>query len=153
LNYLKSQRFLVACAPRNDKVGAFFKGLAEGELSMARYLLQGGFYKGACYHAQQSVEKSAKAKLIEKGWDLERIHSIERLMVLGKDYRIKYPLNEKEALFVDAIYRGRYPAEAGLLPLGEPALADAQKAVQIAEKMLAFSASKLKTVKTLILKT
>ena len=40
---------------------------AEGELSMAKYLLQGGFYKGACYHAQQSVEKSAKAKLIEKG--------------------------------------------------------------------------------------
>jgi tetratricopeptide (TPR) repeat protein len=28
LNYLKSQRFLVACAPRNDKVGAFFKGLS-----------------------------------------------------------------------------------------------------------------------------
>ncbi len=133
---------------------------AEGELSMARYLLQGGFYKGACYHAQQSVEKSAKAKLIEKGWDLERIHSIERLMALGKDYRIRYPLEETEAIFIDAIYRGRYPAEAGLLPLGEPALADAQKAMQIAEKMLAFSTAKLKTknsklrtVKTLKCKT
>jgi hypothetical protein len=31
LNYLKSQRFLVACAPRNDKVGAFFKGLDFGK--------------------------------------------------------------------------------------------------------------------------
>jgi hypothetical protein len=29
LKYLKSQRFLVACAPRNDKVAAFFKGLEE----------------------------------------------------------------------------------------------------------------------------
>jgi len=118
---------------------------AEDELSMAKYLLQGGFYKGACYHAQQCVEKAAKAKLIEKGWDLERIHSMERLMALGRDYRIKYPLDEKAALFIDAIYRGRYPAEAGLLPLGEPALQDAQKAVKIAETMMAFSTKKLKT--------
>ncbi len=74
-------------------------------------------------------------------------------MALGKDYRIKYPLDEKDAIFIDAIYRGRYPAEAGLLPLGEPALEDAQKAVQIAEKMLAFSTKKLKTRKTLNFKT
>ncbi len=59
-------------------------------------------------------------------------------MALGKDYRIKYPLNEQDALFIDGIYRGRYPAEAGLLPLGEPVLEDAQSAVKIAETMLAF---------------
>ncbi len=111
---------------------------AHDELDMAKYLLQGGFAKGACYHAQQSVEKAAKAKLIEKGWDLERIHSVERLMALGRDYRIRYPLSEEDVLFIDAIYRGRYPAEAGLLPLGDPALEDAEKAVQIAEKMLAY---------------
>ena len=126
---------------------------AEGELAMAKYLLQGGFYKGACYHAQQSVEKSATAKLIEKGWDLERIHSIERLIALGKEYRINYPLDDNDAIFIDAIYRGRYPAEAGLLPLGEPVMEDAAKAVLIAEKMLAFSTKKLKTNKTLNLET
>ncbi len=111
---------------------------AEAELSMAKYLLQGGFFKGACYHARQAVEKAAKAKLLEKGWDLERIHNIERLMALGSEFRIRYPINEEEILFIDALYRGRYPAEAGLLPMGEPALADAKKAVTIAETMTDF---------------
>jgi predicted nucleotidyltransferase len=37
------------------------------ELSEAEYLLAGGFYRGACYHAQQAVEKGLKAALLERG--------------------------------------------------------------------------------------
>lgn len=29
---------------------------AQEELNMAEYLFSGGYYKGACYHAQQSLE-------------------------------------------------------------------------------------------------
>jgi HEPN domain-containing protein/predicted nucleotidyltransferase len=111
---------------------------AEDEFVMARYLIQGGYAKGACYHAQQSVEKAAKAKLLDKGWDLERIHSIERLVAIGRGYRVRFPLTEEDIIFIDAIHRGRYPAEAGLLPMGEPTTTDAQTAVSIAEKMIAY---------------
>ena len=39
--------------------------------------------------------------------------------------------------FLDEIYRGRYPAESGLLPLGEPTAAAAERAVTLANKSLA----------------
>jgi len=111
---------------------------AEDELGMARYLLEGGFSKGACYHAQQAVEKAAKAKLIDKGWDLEKVHSIARLSVIGQEYRLRFPLDEQDLTLIDAIYRGRYPAEAGLLPMGEPTAEEARTAVGIAEKMVRY---------------
>jgi HEPN domain-containing protein len=109
---------------------------AEDELAMAEYLLQGNYFKGACYHAQQSIEKAIKAKLFKKGWELEKTHSIERLVAIGKDYKVKSPLSDEELVFIDNIYRGRYPVDAGLLPLGEPTRKDAEKAVGLAEKVL-----------------
>lgn len=107
----------------------------EDELDMAEYLLEGKYFKGACYHSQQAIEKAIKARLIEKGWVLEKIHSIERLAALGRDYKIKLKLSDEEIVFLDSIYRGRYPAEAGLLPLGEPLEVDARRAVDIANRI------------------
>jgi HEPN domain-containing protein/predicted nucleotidyltransferase len=109
---------------------------AEEELAMADYLLQGGYFKGACYHAQQAIEKAIKARLFKKGWELEKTHSIERLIAIGKDYRVKFPLSDEEIVFLDSIYRGRYPVDEGLLPLGDPSQHDAQKAVTLSQKML-----------------
>jgi len=109
---------------------------SEDELNTARYLLEGGFFKSACYHARQAIEKSIKAALLNKGWDLEKIHNTERLVAIGKEYRIKIGLSsDEEIIFIDSIYRGRYPAEAGLLPLGEPSKADAAKAARIAGRI------------------
>jgi HEPN domain-containing protein len=109
---------------------------AREELEMATYLLGGGYLKGACYHAQQAVEKAMKAGLFRKGWELEKTHSSARLAAIGKDLKLKFPLLEDEITFMDSIYRGRYPAEAGLLPLGLPSKEEAERAVKIAEKML-----------------
>ena len=64
--------------------------LSEDELNMAECLLKGGYFKGACYHAQQLIEKSMKARLFKKGWDLEKTHSIERLVAIGRDDRIRF---------------------------------------------------------------
>ena len=108
---------------------------AEEESSMADYLLQGGYFKGACYHAQQSIEKSIKARLFTKGWELEKTHSLARLVAIGEDYKLSFELSDEEIVFVDSIYRGRYPAETGLLPYGEPSRADAGKAVGIARRI------------------
>jgi len=41
----------------------------------------------------------------------------------------------EEIVFIDSIYRGRYPAEAGLFPLGEPSNKDAEKTVSIAKRI------------------
>jgi len=54
----------------------------EEELNMASYLLKGGYFKGSCFHAQQAIEKSIKARLLRKGWTLEKTHSIQRLIAI-----------------------------------------------------------------------
>ncbi len=112
---------------------------SQSELEMATYLLQGGFFKGACYHAQQSIERAVKAKLFKKGWGLERTYSIERLIAIGKDYKIRFPVSDEEITFIDKIYQGRYPIEAGLLPLGEPSKGEAEKVVEMADRLLQYA--------------
>jgi HEPN domain-containing protein len=109
---------------------------ANDELSAAGYLRKGGFWKLACFHAQQAVEKALKARLLAKGWELEKVHSIARLSALCEDYKIQLSLTDGEIQYIDSIYRGRYPGEAGLLPLGEPDSKDADKAIAIATRAL-----------------
>lgn len=105
---------------------------AQDELEMADYLFEGGFHKGACYHAQQAIEKGLKARLLAKGWELEKTHSIARLAALCRDYKIRLTLKDEDIVFIDSIYRGRYPAEEGLLPFKEPSAEEAQRAIRIA---------------------
>ena len=128
---LKEGRYLYM----KDAVKEWLKQ-AEEELHTALYLLEGGFFKGVCYHAQQAVEKKVKALLLKKGWELEKIHSLERLLAIAEDYKIRIDISDNEIIFIDSIYRSRYPGEAGLLPLGDPVKSDAKKAVDIAERVL-----------------
>jgi len=44
---------------------------AKEELKTAEYLFKGGYFRGACFHAQQAAEKIIKGVLIKKGWELE----------------------------------------------------------------------------------
>ncbi len=110
---------------------------AREELAAAEYLNKGGFRKLACFHAQQAVEKAMKARLLGKGWELEKIHSLARLCALSAEYRVPVLLGDDDVQFLDSIYRGRYPGEAGLLPLGEPGEVDARRTVALAIKALA----------------
>lgn len=109
---------------------------SDEELRTARYLADGNFHRSACYHAEQSIEKYLKAHLIEKGWDLEKTHSIRRLLAIAEDNGLRFDLEEADIVFMDSIYRGRYPAEAGLLPHGEPDSEAAERAVKIASHLL-----------------
>ena len=109
---------------------------AEEELNTAEYLLKGEYHKGACYHAQQATEKALKAMLFSKGWDLEKTHSLQRLVAIAADFKIRVGMSDEEIVFVDNIYRGRSPIETGLLALGQPSGDDAGKAVAIAERIL-----------------
>ena len=120
-----------------DSVKEWLKQVDE-DLGMAEYLLGGGYFRGACYHSQQAIKKSLKAGLLQKGWELERIYSIERLKTIAEDeYNLALGIDEDDIIFIDSIYRGRYPAEEGLLPLGEPhQKEDAVRAVSIASKVV-----------------
>lgn len=139
--YLKGSPFLTLLVKEGrvlymkDAVKEWVKQ-CEDELDTAKYLISGGFFKGVCYHAQQAVEKAIKARLLLKGWDLEKTHSIERLIAIARDYKIRFGVSDEDVVFMDSIYRGRYPAEAGLLPFGEPTETDAKKAVAIALRIL-----------------
>lgn len=113
-------------------VQQWFKQARE-ELQMAEYLLKGNYFTGACYHGQQSVEKAIKGALLSKGWELEKIHRIKRLVVIANEYDISVGISEDDIIFLDSIYRGRYPAEEGLLPFRKPTKKDAERAVKLAK--------------------
>lgn len=109
---------------------------AREEIRSAEYLARGGFSKAACYHAQQAVEKAFKARLLARGWVLEKVHSVRRLAAMAAEYRIPVPLGDAEIDFIDGINRGRYPGEASLLPLGDPTDEDARRAIEAARAVL-----------------
>lgn len=132
------------CIYMRDGIKAW-RRQSEEELATAKYLLAGDFFRGACYHAQQCVEKSIKTMLLQRGWELEKIHSVHRLTVVAQDHGVPVKLQPTDVDFIDEIYRGRYPAESGLLPLGTPTREDAERAVALArnsvQEMSAFLAA------------
>ncbi len=108
---------------------------AKEERETATILLDHGKFKGACYHAQQCVEKCLKALILEKGKKPEKSHDIIKLLndVSLSGYDISFPVDD--AVFMNSIYRGRYPADEGLLPHGEPSGDESGRAVRIAENV------------------
>jgi len=109
---------------------------AKDEFSMAEVLFQSGHYRGACFHAQQSVEKALQGTLLQGGWELERTHSLRKLTAIGKHYGVAEILREDDVDFIDSVYRGRYPAEEGVLPTGEPTREEAKRIIQAVSNAL-----------------
>lgn len=105
---------------------------AEEELSSAVILLEHGRYKGACYHSQQCAEKCLKAMILEKGERPQKVHDIVELLKEAQRLGWTVNLSIDDAVLLNSIYKGRYPAEEGLLPHGEPKKADAEKATTAA---------------------
>ena len=48
-------------------------------------------------------------------------------------------LTEEEAIFLNTVYRWRYPPDLGLLPSGEPTESDALRALDIARTIVTWS--------------
>lgn len=109
---------------------------AEDELASALILFEHDRYKGACYHSQRCVEKGLKALILEKGGKPEKIHDIVELLnkTVGLGWEIGLSIDE--AVFLNSIYKGRYPTEEGLLPHGEPTREDAEKATASARQVI-----------------
>lgn len=118
---------------------------AKLDYEQSCYLFQGGYYKGSCYFAQQSIEKFIKSKLLYFGWELRKVHPIVFLVSELKSYGfIMTDVSDDDLSFIDDIYKGRYPGEQGLLPYGNPSKNDTQKAIFIAYRTGTAMGQKLK---------
>jgi len=105
--------------------------IALEDYESARCLFEEGLYRMVCYHAQQTVEKFLKAILTEREIDFARTHNIIDLKnaVIKLGYKIE--LTDEDAVFLNSVYRSRYPSDLGFLPSGEPTKEDAEKAMGI----------------------
>ena len=115
--------------------GDWFRVAGE-DLKSARVLFKEGLFRMAGFHSQQAVEKAFKALLTEREFRFKRIHSLIDLKGNMEKIGYKISINEEEAVFLNSIYRSRYPADLGLLPQGEPARKDARRALKIATRIL-----------------
>jgi hypothetical protein len=48
-------------------------------------------------------------------------------------------LTDEEVIFLNSIYRARYPSDLGLIPSGDPTELDAQKALIVAKTIVSWS--------------
>jgi HEPN domain-containing protein/predicted nucleotidyltransferase len=112
--------------------------LAEAgeDAEAASILFEHRKHRAVCFHAQQSAEKGLKALLLERGKRPARTHDIVELLnaVTTAGWTVSLPMDE--AVFLNSVYRGRYPTEQGLLPRGEPTEADARRALTAANDLL-----------------
>lgn len=100
--------------------------LALEDIKQGDYLFKGNFFRGACFAAQQAIEKAVKGELLKRvgtGKDSSTEKAPEYRPFLQPDPR-------------DSIYRSRYPADEGLLPLKSPSKEDAERALTIAKQFL-----------------
>lgn len=102
---------------------------ADDDHQAAQVLLEHGHARAACVHAQQAVEKALKALLIERGHRPPRTHSLVTLRDLVHEAGVAIAMATDDLVFLNNVYRGRYPSEEGLLPHGEPTVEDARRAV------------------------
>lgn len=109
--------------------------IAEEDLQAAEHLIKVSLYRMVCYHAQQAVEKILKAILTEREIEFSRTHNILDLQNAVKEVGHESPLDTEDAVFLNSVYRARYPAALGLLPKGEPAKEDAERAMHSAREM------------------
>jgi HEPN domain-containing protein/predicted nucleotidyltransferase len=109
----------------------------DEELAMAELLGTHRLLRGACLHAQQSVEKALKALLLERGHRPPRTHDLVPLLqeVRAAGWTVDIPSDG--LVLLNSVYRGRYPTDEGLLPRGEPTEEDANSALHAAREFRA----------------
>ena len=113
-----------------------FRDVADGDYIAARMACRAALVTQFQWSSQQAVEKILKALLTEWGVEFRRTHNIVDLLSLLNTQYLTVNVNYEEAGFLNAIYRSRYPADAGLLPHGDPTEDDANKALALAKRVV-----------------
>jgi HEPN domain-containing protein len=113
--------------------------LANEDLQSAEYLFEKSLFRMVCYHAQQAVEKVLKSLFAENEIEIPRIHNLLDLNNSARKLGHTTGLTEEQAIFLNTVYRWRYPPDIGLLPSGEPTELDARRALDIARTIVNWS--------------
>jgi HEPN domain-containing protein len=113
--------------------------IAKEELQSAEYLFEKRLFRMVCYHSQQAVEKVLKSLLSEHEVDVPRVHNLLDLNNAIKRLGYESGLTDEEVIFLNSIYRARYPSDLGLIPSGDPTELDAQKALIVAKTIVSWS--------------
>ncbi|MBI5567563.1 MAG: HEPN domain-containing protein [Chloroflexi bacterium] len=113
---------------------------AAEDLTVARLILAEGHYSHACFLAQQCIEKSLKAFLLEKVNSYPRAHRLIDLLLACEVHEPACVAFRADCLVVDQYYiPTRYPdGVPGGLPGGLPGDIEADEAVTAAESVLRF---------------
>ena len=104
---------------------------------MAQKAVDIKLWRQVCFHSQQCAEKGLKAVILEKGEKLRKVHDLLELSKDIEDLSLQLPASVEELDFLNRVYRSRYPPDIGLLPHGEPTREDAQRALEIAQRIFA----------------
>ena len=107
--------------------------IAFEDLKAAESLFEEELHRMVCYHCQQAVEKAMKAVLAEHGIVFHRTHNIIDLKNAVNSLGYEIDLSGEDAVFLNSVYKSRYPSALGLLSTGEPTKDDAEKALSIAK--------------------
>ena len=115
---------------------------AENDLKNIRASLQSGdpAWDTVCYHAQQAAEKSLKAFLVAHGTLPPRVHDLEELLSLCKDFDPSLDVLAGDCgLLTDYGVEVRYP------DVTEPGESEGKLAVASAERICAALQQRLQT--------
>jgi HEPN domain-containing protein len=113
---------------------------AADDLTVGRLVLSEGHRAHACFLAQQCMEKSLKAFLVEKTKTYPRTHKLVDLLKLCEGLEPTFSHLMTDCLLVDEFYiPTRYPdGVPGGLPAGMPSEIKAQAAIDAADKTVRF---------------
>lgn len=118
---------------------------ASTDLQMAELGFQHGLYEPVCFHAQQVVEKSLKAFLLDKTGAVPRIHSLPALLKSCEKIDSSLGQFKENCKLLDPFYTPmRYPDMSIGTASGKTTKSDAEGALAAAKKILEFIKKKVK---------
>lgn len=109
---------------------------AKKDLHRVRVLLADNDAEGAGFHLQQAIEKYLKGYLLHRGWKLEYIHDLVKLLNYAQDYDLS--LEEFRALCQQATgyyVVDRYPFPVYASPKNEEIEEALRKTVELVKKI------------------
>lgn len=90
--------------------------IAKEELQSAEHLFEIRLFRMVCYHAQQAVEKVLKSLMAEHEVEIPRTHNLLDLKNAVRSLGYEADLTDEDAIFLNSIYRTRYPSDLGFIP-------------------------------------
>ncbi len=119
----------------NDETRQWLR-YADENLQSAQLLSNHGLFNPCLQNAQQAIEKSLKAVLIERSIPLKRTHSINELANILAESGMTFGLTEEDCDLLDSNYLpSKYPL-GSVLPDFEPDADVCRQCVRIAERVI-----------------